>query len=127
ARWRAFAQRRVPPSSIALQLSGELRRGSVTMKSEFSEHKPGKGLTKFLSRSSRSRRKALKAEVDLSVVVSGKRRNDLSPRLTVTVRELERLRPATRRVRTTEPEHLARVARSIATYGFAVPIFISAE
>lgn len=89
--------------------------------------RPARALTKNLSERSRARRKSLEGGVALSSAAEARRRNDIAPTLAIVHRGLTTLRPAHRRVRTGDPEHVARIMRAIASLGFTVPILISRE
>jgi DNA modification methylase len=89
--------------------------------------RPARALNKNLSERSRARRRSLKSEVALSSAAESKRRNDLAPVLTISYRDPGSLRPARRRVRTSDPEHVARLTRAISGFGFTVPVLISRD
>jgi len=86
-----------------------------------------KKLTCELASGSRSRKRARVAAVDLDAAIIAPRRNDLLPELKLETHRLTALHAPKRLVREIEPEHVAEVAKSIATFGMSRPPVITTD
>ena len=75
----------------------------------------------------RARREALHADRCVIENVERSGRNDLLPELKIKYVSIEQLRPSLRKVRRLAPEHVARIANSIADLGFTVPMLVRGE
>jgi hypothetical protein len=85
------------------------------------------GVKDEVQQKSRARRRAQKALVEAESSIGRAGRNDLVPRLELEFLPTDCLRPASRRVRRSDPEQVARVEASIARHGLSYPILIDAE
>jgi len=113
-----------PPSADGSYCSGQNLETSVTTAAIA---KPAKKLTSAISAGSRARRRELKGAVALDAVKDIKRRNDILPSLQIEQRLLSRLYYPARKVREVTREHVAEIARSIASFGFVDPILIAGD
>lgn len=70
------------------------------------------------------RRRALEHGREVAESLAGRGRNDLLPELRLSEMALSDLRASPHRTRRSTPEHVARLAKSIADLGFTVPILV---
>jgi len=89
------------------------------------EEKTGDSLAHALGARSRARKRELRQASDLRTGPQILPRNDLLPNLSIESRLLADLRPTARRVRKSDPAHVARIRDTIAALGFCNPIHMS--
>jgi DNA modification methylase len=84
------------------------------------------GLTEHLTAQSRQRRQTCNALAETAAHAPSVR-NDLSPLLKIERIPIDRLKPAPRRVRRSQPKQLAKIMSSIRRFGLCAPILISRD
>jgi DNA modification methylase len=83
--------------------------------------KPARPIAAQLAPYSRARRAKRESQVEIAAM---SRRNDLLPDLELETRAVAELRPAARKVRKLDPDHVAELAAVISRLGFSVPLLI---
>jgi DNA modification methylase len=115
---------------LVSRLPAASRLARVAVETEMAKNvfqNSSKKLTGELASRSRNRKRARTAAVDLDAVVSASRRNDLLPELKLEKHPLSALHAPKRQVRDVNPEHVAEVAKSIATFGVSRPPVVAAD